>query len=147
MVVKTSTHADFFGTGREGKEVFDAELDSAYLKCKDKSSAEICNGGKPIVTDYQCPKETEKSFKELEKGTSLSEAEKIVDQTAGLPPLDSVACQHLGKSIGLPRKKPRKVRLLTDLLSGNGETKTEEITAQESPSEGTSIHQSKVHLL
>lgn len=81
----------------------------------------------------------------MEKGTSLSEAEKIVDQTAGLPPLDSVACQHLGKSIGLPRKKPRKVRLLTDLLSGNGETKTEEITAQESSSEGTSIHQSKTN--
>ncbi|KAK4277010.1 hypothetical protein QN277_015081 [Acacia crassicarpa] len=149
--------------GGEGKEVFDVELDPGILKCKDKSSAETCNGGKPIVGDNQCPKETEKSCKELEKGTSLTEADKIVDQTAGLPPPDSVACheikqgstnnliknefqdQHLGKSNGLPRKKPRKVRLLTDLLSGDGVTKTEEIDVQESSFEAASIHRGKAN--
>ncbi|XP_028781289.1 protein EMBRYONIC FLOWER 1 [Neltuma alba] len=149
--------------GGEGKEVFDVKLDPGNLKCKDKSSAETCNGGKPIVADNQCPKETEKACEDSEKGTLLTEADKIVDHTAGLPPPDSVAChevkqgsidnlvknefqdQHLGKSTGLPRKKPRKVRLLTDLLSGNGETKTEQITVQESPSEGSSSHQGKTN--
>lgn len=95
-------------------------------------------------------------------GPIISEADNISDHTIGLPPPESVACHntepggtenlaenefqdhHLGKSTGLPRKRPRKMRLLTDLLSGNGETNTEQITMQGSPSEGTSIPQGKV---
>lgn len=151
--------------GGEGKEVFEVELDTGNLKRKDKSksSAETCDGGKPAFADNQCLKETEKACTELEKGTIFTEADKTVDHTSALPPPDSVAChetkpgstdnlvknefqdEHLGKSTGLHRKKPRKVRLLTDLLGGNGETKTEQIAVQGFPFEGTSIHQGQVN--
>ncbi|KAF7830125.1 protein EMBRYONIC FLOWER 1 [Senna tora] len=141
--------------GHEGKEDFDVELDTSNPKCV-RSSAEICNGGTIIAADDQCQKEIEKACTVLGERTIVTEAENIIDHTAEPPP-ESVACHdikpgstdnlvknefqdhHPGKSTGLPRKRPRKVRLLADLLSENGETKTEQITIQESPSKGTSI--------
>lgn len=52
--------------------------------------------------------------------------------------------RHPKKSTGLPRKRPRKVRLLTDILGKNSETKTEKATIQGSLSKGTSFPQDKV---
>lgn len=44
---------------------------------------------------------------------------------------------HSEKSTGLSRRRPRKVRLMADLLSDNGELKTEQISMQESVFHGT----------
>lgn len=115
------------------------------LKCTGKNSAEICNGGTPA--DNQCRKDLV---------TTATEAYNKYDHTTG-PPIESFACNnsvpavstdnmvdddfqdhHSEKSTGLSRRKPRKVRLMTDLLRENGESKTEKIAVQESQFRGTS---------
>nr|KYP65174.1 hypothetical protein KK1_011403 [Cajanus cajan] len=127
---------------------------ASNLKCMEKSSAEMCNGGTPA--DNQCQKDFIKACTVLGKGTTVMEVGNTYDQTIG-PPLESVACNHAvpagsmdnttendsqdhhsEKSTGLSRRRPRKVRLMADLLSDNGESKTEQSSIQESVSHGTS---------
>ncbi|KAL2346916.1 hypothetical protein Fmac_000916 [Flemingia macrophylla] len=124
------------------------------LKCMEKSSAEMCNGGTPA--DNQFHKDLIKAFTVLGRGTTVMEVDNTYDHTTG-PPLESVACNHAvpagsmdntaendsqdhhsEDSTGLSRRRPRKVRLMADLLSDNGESKTEQISQQESVSHGTS---------
>lgn len=119
----------------------------------DKSSADICNGGTPSA-DNQCQKDLVKACTILGEGAAVMEPDNTC--TTGHP-IESVACNHAvaagsvdnmvendfqdhhsEKSTGLSRRRPRKVRLMTDLLSENGEMKTGQITVQESPSHGTS---------
>ncbi|CAI8599821.1 unnamed protein product [Vicia faba] len=111
----------------------------------DKNSAEICNGGAPA--DSQCQKELV---------ATAVEANNKCDLTTG-PPIESFACNqevpagstdnmveddfqdnHSEKSMGVSRRRPRKVRLMTDLLRENAESKTEKTAIQESPVYGTS---------
>ncbi|KAI4337485.1 hypothetical protein L6164_015895 [Bauhinia variegata] len=104
------------------------------------------------------------------ESTTVSEAADISNQTTGNPPLDLAACHHKvpetteslvendvqdhqpDKSTGLPRRKHRKVRLMTDLLRDNGEARTEQMTTQGSPSshsaslQTVSIPQDKVNI-
>ncbi|TKY74569.1 EMBRYONIC FLOWER 1 [Spatholobus suberectus] len=137
----------------EGNEVSYPEL-ASNLKSMEKSSTEMCNGGTPA--DNQCQKDLIKACSVLGKGTTVTEVDNTYDHTTG-PPLESVACNHAApagsmdntvendfpdhhseKSTGLSRRRPRKVRLMADLLSDNGELKTEQISIQESLSYGTS---------
>ncbi|KAJ1396407.1 hypothetical protein SESBI_32626 [Sesbania bispinosa] len=139
--------------GCEGNGVSYVEL-ASNLKCIGQSSSEICNGGTPADNQYQ--KDSVKACSILGEGMTVMEAGSTYEHTTG-PPLDSVATNHavpagsagnmvesdfqdhhLEKSSGLSRRRPRKVRLMTDLLSENGELKTEQITVQQSPSCGTS---------
>ncbi|XP_061354707.1 protein EMBRYONIC FLOWER 1 [Gastrolobium bilobum] len=141
--------------GSEGNAVSYDEL-ASNLKCMDESSAEICKGGTPFA-DNQCQKELIRASTILGEGTKVMETDNIYDQITGNPPLESAACNHavpagsmdnmvendfddhhLEKSTGLSRRRPRKVRLMSDLLSENGELKTEQITIPESSSHGTS---------
>lgn len=126
---------------------------SSNLKCMEKSSADVCNGVTPA--DNQCQEDLLKSCTVLGKGTTVMEVENTYDHTTG-PLLESIACNHASpagsmdntlendfqddseKSTGLSRRRPRKVRLMADLLSDNGESKTEQISIQESASHGTS---------
>ena len=151
FISKINSSKIFSVTGFEGDEVSDVELTS-NLKCMDKSSAEICNGGPSSVAN-QCQKELQGVCTILGEGTSVTEAD---NHTAG-DPLESVACSHivpagsaenmiendfqdhhLEKSTGVSRRRPRKVRLMSDLLSENGEPKTEQTAIQGSPSHGIS---------
>ncbi|XP_012571668.1 protein EMBRYONIC FLOWER 1 isoform X2 [Cicer arietinum] len=114
--------------------------------CMGKNSAEICNGG------------TTSAENQFQKDlvTTAMEADNKYDHTTG-PPIESFARNHAvpagstdnmvdndfldhhsEKSTGLFRRRPRKVRLMTDLLSENGESKTEKISIQESTSHGIS---------
>ncbi|KAK7311790.1 hypothetical protein RJT34_10148 [Clitoria ternatea] len=139
--------------GCEGNEVSFVEF-ASNLKCKGKSSAETCNGGTPA--DDKNQKESTKPCTNLGEGTTVMEVDNTYDHTTG-PPLESVDCNHsvpavcmdnmpendfqdhhVEKSTGLSRRRPRKVRLMTDLLSDNGEFRTEHIPTQESLSHGTS---------
>ncbi|CAJ2643275.1 unnamed protein product [Trifolium pratense] len=108
------------------------------LKCTDKNSAEICNGGTPSA-DNQCTKDL---------ATTAMEADNKYDHTSG-PPTESFDFtdnmveddfddNHSEKSTSLSRRRPRKVRLMTDLLRENGELKAGKIAVQESTSHGTS---------
>ncbi|GAU14205.1 hypothetical protein TSUD_307650 [Trifolium subterraneum] len=115
------------------------------LTCADKNSAEICNGGTPA--DNQCTKDL---------ATTAMEAVNKYDHASG-PPTDSFDFNHAvpagstdnmveddfednhsEKSTSLSRRRPRKVRLMTDLLRENGELKAGKIAVQESTSHGTS---------
>ncbi|KAL3023675.1 hypothetical protein AAZX31_04G079600 [Glycine max] len=137
----------------EGNEVSFPEL-ASNLKCMEKNSAEMCNGGTPA--DNQCQKDLIKACTVLGKGTTVMEVDNTDDHPTG-PSLEPVACNnaapagsvdntvendfqdhHSEKSTGLSRRRPRKVRLMADLLSDNGELKTEQISIQESVSLGTS---------
>ncbi|KAK7351477.1 hypothetical protein VNO77_10974 [Canavalia gladiata] len=140
--------------GCEGNETSFVEL-SSNLKCMDKSSANVCNGETPA--NNQCQKDITKACRILGEGVNVMEMGNIYDHTTG-PPLESVVCNHavlpagstdnmvendfqdhhIEKSTGLSRRRPRKVRLMTDLLSDHGELKAEQISIQESPSHGTS---------
>ncbi|KHN18188.1 Protein EMBRYONIC FLOWER 1 [Glycine soja] len=137
----------------EGNEVSFPEL-ASNLKCLGKNSAEMCNGGTPA--DNQCQKDLIKACTVWGKVTTVIEVDNTDNHPTG-PPLESVACNnaapagsvdntvendfqdhHSEKSLGLTRRRPRKVRLMADLLSDNGELKTEQISMQESVSHGTS---------
>lgn len=138
--------------GSECNEVSHPEL-ASNLKCTEKSSAEMCNGGTPA--DNQCQEDLIKACTVLGKGTEVMEVDNTYEHTTGHL-LESIACNHASpaesmdntvendfqddseKSSGLSRRRPRKVRLMTDLLSDNGELKTEQIPIQESVSHGTS---------
>ncbi|KAK7410367.1 hypothetical protein VNO78_01097 [Psophocarpus tetragonolobus] len=139
--------------GCEGNEVSFPELPS-NPKCMEKSSAEMCNGETPA--DNPCHKGLIKSCTVLGKATSVEAVDNTDDHTTG-PPVESVACNNAAlagnmdntvendsqdhyseKSNALSRRRPRKVRLMADLLSDNGELKTEQILIQESVSHGTS---------
>ncbi|XP_058785170.1 protein EMBRYONIC FLOWER 1 [Vicia villosa] len=112
----------------------------------DKNSAEICYGGTPSA-DNQCQKESV---------ATAVETDNKCDHTTG-PPIESFACNqevpagstdnmveddfqdsHSEKSMGVSRRRPRKVRLMTDLLRENAESKTDKTAIQESPFYGTS---------
>ncbi|CAJ1973875.1 unnamed protein product [Sphenostylis stenocarpa] len=126
----------------EGNEVSFPGL-SSNLKCTEKISGEMCNGGTPA--DNQCQNELIKVCRVLRKGTTLMKDLDNTDDHPTGPPLELVACNnaapagsidntvendfqdhHSEKSTGLSRRKPRKVRLMADLLSDNGELKTEQ---------------------
>ncbi|XP_027355164.1 protein EMBRYONIC FLOWER 1 [Abrus precatorius] len=139
--------------GCEGNEIPYVELASNLKYMDNKSSTEMCNGDTPA--DNQCQKNLTKTCTILGEGATVMEVGNIYDRTTGPPP-ESVACytapagsmdnmvendfqdHHLEKSTSLSRRRPRKVRLMTDLLSDNGEMKPEQIFMQESPSHGTS---------
>ncbi|XP_019413166.1 PREDICTED: protein EMBRYONIC FLOWER 1-like isoform X1 [Lupinus angustifolius] len=128
-------------------------------QCMDKSSAEIYNRAAPSA-DNQCKKKLIKSCTTLWEGQTAMEPGNATDHTSGHPPLELVACNHtvpagpegttddmdeddlqdhhLEKSDALYRRRPRKVRLMADLLSVKNGRKTEQITRQGSPSHGTS---------
>lgn len=147
-------------TGSEGNEVFNVELATVNLKCVANNSSEIYNGGTHISADNQCSKELNKTCTILGEGIVVAVADNTIHHITG-----AVACQktlpgisetlvendfqdhHLEKSPGLSRRRPRKVRLLTDLLSENIETKTEKFTIQGSPSDGTSNASAAVQAL
>ncbi|KAI5403304.1 hypothetical protein KIW84_050752 [Lathyrus oleraceus] len=118
---------------------------SNNLTYTDKNSAEVCNGGTPSADQRQ---------KELV--ATAVEADDKCDHTTG-PPIESFACNqevpagstdnmaeddfqdnHSEKSMGVSRRRPRKVRLMTDLLRENAESKTEKTAIQESPFYGIS---------
>ncbi|XP_054788841.1 protein EMBRYONIC FLOWER 1 isoform X2 [Prosopis cineraria] len=140
----------------EGNEVSDVKLATSNLKCADPSSSEFCNGGTLISAHDQCQKELNKTCSVLEVGKAVAVADHTTHDTTGHSPIESVASQkalstitenlvgndfqdhHLEKSSGLPRRKPRKVRLLTDLLSESVETQTGKFAMQGFPSDGTS---------
>ncbi|KAI4316130.1 hypothetical protein L6164_024139 [Bauhinia variegata] len=120
------------------------------------------------VADLELSTSNLKACTVLSESTTVSEGGDTTDQTTGNPPLDSADCHHkvpetieslvendfqdhqLDKTTGLPRRRHRKVRLMTDLLRDNGEGKTEQMAIQGSPSnhsaslQTTSIPQVKV---
>ncbi|KAK7282995.1 hypothetical protein RIF29_12169 [Crotalaria pallida] len=140
--------------GCEGNEVSDVEL-AINHKGMDKSSADIYNGGTPSA-DNQCQEELIKACNVLGNSPCAIKANNTTNHTTGHHPLESVACNHtapsgskhnvvendfqdhhLEKSTSLSRRRHRKVRLMTDLLSEKGDSKTEQITIQGSPSHET----------
>ncbi|XP_028802214.1 protein EMBRYONIC FLOWER 1-like isoform X1 [Neltuma alba] len=142
--------------GFEGNEVSDVKFTTSNLKCADQNSSEFCNGGTLISAHDQCQKELKKTCSILEAGEIVAVADHTTYDTTEHSPNESVASQkalpritenfvendfqdhHLEKSPSLPRRKPRKVRLLTDLLGENVEKKTEKFTIQGFSSDGTS---------
>ncbi|KAE9603777.1 putative protein EMBRYONIC FLOWER 1 [Lupinus albus] len=135
--------------GCEDNGVSDVEL-ASNLKCIDKGSVEIYNGG--TASANQCSKELIKACTVLGDGPNNT-----TDHTSGhLPPM-SVACNHNvpsrsthnmvendftdhhpQKFTAISHRRPRKVRLMTDILSESGDLKTKQITRRGSPSYGTS---------
>ncbi|KAF7817133.1 protein EMBRYONIC FLOWER 1 [Senna tora] len=143
--------------GFESNEVSDVEFVTSNTKCVAKYSSEIYNEGTHISAYGQCQKELNKTCALLPESTVVAVADDTTYRKTGHPPIESDSCQlpgpgitetlvendiqdhHLEKASGLPRRRPRKVRLLTDLLSENVETKTtEKFTVQRSQSDGTS---------
>ncbi|KAI9097619.1 hypothetical protein K1719_025390 [Acacia pycnantha] len=143
--------------GSEGNEVSDVKLATSNLKRADQNSSEFCNGGTLIYANQKVVAVADhKTCSILEVGKVVAVADHTTDDTTGNSLIESVASQkalpritenlvendfqdhHLEKSSGLPRRKPRKVRLLTDLLSENVETKTEKFAIQGFSSDGTS---------
>ncbi|XP_019414227.1 PREDICTED: protein EMBRYONIC FLOWER 1-like [Lupinus angustifolius] len=141
--------------GCEDNGVSNAELGS-NLKCIDKGSVEIYNGGTPSA-DNQCPEELIEDCTVLGDGPTAIEANNTTDHTTGHLPPKSVACNHNipsrnthnmvendfpdhhpQKFTAISHRRPRKVRLMTDILSESGDLKTEQITRRGSPSYGTS---------
>ncbi|XP_068480919.1 protein EMBRYONIC FLOWER 1 isoform X2 [Phaseolus vulgaris] len=138
----------------EGNEVSFPGL-SSNLKCMEKSSSEMCNGGIPAANQSQ--NDLIKACTVFRKGaTIMEEVNNTNDHPTG-PPIELVACNdtapagsidntiendfqdhHSEKSTGLSRRRPRKVRLMSDLLSDNGDLKTEQNLIKESVSLGTS---------
>ncbi|BAT78322.1 Protein EMBRYONIC FLOWER 1 [Vigna angularis] len=125
------------------------------LKCTEKSSSEMCNGG--ITAANQSQNDVIKACTVFRKGATVMEEVNNTDDHPSGPPLELVACNdtatagsidntvendfqdhHSEKSTGLSRRRPRKVRLMSDLLSDNGELKTEQNLIKESVSLGTS---------
>ncbi|CAL0305653.1 unnamed protein product [Lupinus luteus] len=141
--------------GCEDNGVSNAEL-ASNLKCIDKGSVEIYNGG-TLSADNQRPKELIKDFTVLGDGPTTIEANNTTDHTTGHLPPKSVACNHNvpsrsthnmvetdfpdhhpQKFTAISHRRPRKVRLMTDILSESSNLKTERITRRGSPSYGTS---------
>ncbi|CAL0319235.1 unnamed protein product [Lupinus luteus] len=143
--------------GCEDNGVSDFDLVSNH-NCIDKSSVEIYDGRTPPA-DNRCPKEKEliKACTILGDGLTAMEANNMTDHTIVHPPPISVACDHTmpsrsmhnmvgidfqdnhqENSIAISRRRPRKVRMLTDILSGNGHLKTDKITTQGSSPHGAS---------
>ncbi|CAK8563359.1 unnamed protein product [Lathyrus sativus] len=131
--------------GCESNEVSYVQF-SDKLTYTDKNSAEIYNGGTSSV-DKQCQKELV---------ATAVEVDNKCDHPTG-PPIESFACNqevpagstdnmieddfqdnHSEKSMAVSRRRPRKVRLMTDLLRENAESKTEKTAIQESQIYGTS---------
>ncbi|KAE9609150.1 hypothetical protein Lalb_Chr08g0243171 [Lupinus albus] len=143
--------------GCEDNGVSDVELVSTH-NCIDKSSVEIYDGGTP-PSDDRCPKEKEliKACTILGDGLTTIEANNMTDHTTVHPPPKLVSCDHTvpsrsmhnmveidiqdnhpENSTAISRRRPRKVRMMTDILSKNGDLKTEKITRQGSSSHGAS---------
>ncbi|CAL0305655.1 unnamed protein product [Lupinus luteus] len=141
--------------GCEDNGVFGVELASNH-KCMDKSYAEIYNGGTPSA-DNQCQTELTKACSVLGDNPTTIKADKTTNHTTGHPPLHSVACNrtvpsgrthkivesdfqghHPEKTTAFSRRRSRKVRLMTDLLSKNSDPKTDKSTIQGSPPHVTS---------
>ncbi|XP_019415568.1 PREDICTED: protein EMBRYONIC FLOWER 1-like isoform X2 [Lupinus angustifolius] len=143
------------GTGCKDNGVSGVERASNH-KCMDKSSSEIYNERTPSA-DNQCQTELIKVCSVLGDIPTATKADKTTNHTTGPPPLYSVACNrsvpsgstrkivesdfqglHLEKKTAFSRRRPRKVRLMTHLLSEKSDLKTDKLTIQGSPSHGTS---------
>ncbi|KAE9603776.1 hypothetical protein Lal_00002441 [Lupinus albus] len=144
--------------GCEDNGVIGVKLASNH-KCMDKNYAEIYNGGTPSA-DNKCQTELTKACSVLGDNPTAIKADKTTNNTTGHPPLHSVASlacnrtvpsgsthkivesdfqgHHPEKTTAFPHRRPRKVRLMTDLLSKNIDPKTDKLTIQGSPSHGTS---------
>ncbi|XP_015945650.1 protein EMBRYONIC FLOWER 1 isoform X1 [Arachis duranensis] len=138
--------------GFECEQVSDVDP-TVNLKYMENSSAEICNGG-PSSVDSQRQKELQGACTILREGTSTMEADndtvgdhiELADSDHTVPAsMENIVendfqdhDHHLEKSTGLSRRRPRKVRLMSDLLSENGELKIGQTATQGSPSHGIS---------
>jgi len=115
----------------------------------------MCNGGIPAANQSQS--DLIKACTGFRKGATVMEEVNNTDDHPTGPPIELVACNdtatagsidntvendfqdhHSEKSTGLSRRRPRKVRLMSDLLSDNGELKTEQNSIKESVYLGTS---------
>ncbi|KAJ7965974.1 Protein EMBRYONIC FLOWER 1 [Quillaja saponaria] len=118
-------------------EAAGVELGARKLNSIARSSAEICNSGTLPSADDQHHTESTKVCLMSGVGTVVNLADKEVkDPTTPRPKSNHCDSTEPEEPTNLPRRRPRKVRRMSEILGGNGET--ERISILELPYNGSS---------
>lgn len=107
---------------------------SLLLAISNAQKRDLYNEGITVSTDKQCQKELRESCAMLKEAAVVTPQDDVTEHSTGHLPAEPVACSQAlptgtdkivnnnfqEKFPGLSRKRPRKMRLMTDILSENG---------------------------